>query len=109
MTSPRDALIAELRASLAIERARVDTLTQALLLASTVKQVAATVEIEAPDVPPDAVLAAMKRISPIKDPAYEANWAYWEANKEKARLHPDAFADEILTGAVYDQGGGAEV
>ena len=51
-----------------------------------------------PDMPPGVVLAAMKRISPTSDKAYEANWRYWEQNKEKAAEHPDAFAEEILAG-----------
>lgn len=57
--------------------------------------------ILAEDLPPDEVLAAMKRISPQQDAAYHANFRFWEANKERARLHPAAFADEILSGETF--------
>lgn len=58
------------------------------------------VDVPQPDVPPPAVLEAMQRISPIKDKAFEANWAFWEAHKEQAAQHPDAFAQDILNGVV---------
>lgn len=54
--------------------------------------------VEQPDVPPAVVLAAMHRISPLKDKAFEANWAYWERNKQTAAAHPEAFAEDILRG-----------
>ena len=54
------------------------------------------------DMPPDEVMAAMKAISPTMDKTYEANWAFWERNKERAKLHPEAFADEIVRGAVWE-------
>lgn len=83
--------------ALAIERQRVDRLLGQLTTHPTAP--APTVEMPEPDVPPDAVMAAIKRISPTKDRTYEANYAYWEANKERAALHPDAFAEEIIAGA----------
>lgn len=54
------------------------------------------------DMPPAVVLAAMETISPVRDKAYDANWAYWEKNKARAEAHPDAFAEEIIQGAVYE-------
>jgi hypothetical protein len=50
------------------------------------------------DMPPQVVLDAMRTISPVRDKTYDANWAFWEANKERAKEHPDAFAEEILDG-----------
>jgi hypothetical protein len=91
----KDTLIAHLTESLAIERRRVDA-----LMGTTAKQALEVIDLPEPDVPPDEVMAAMKQISPIKDKTYEANYAYWEANKERARLHPEAFAEEIISGGV---------
>ena len=99
-TTTTDDLIAHLTESLAIERKRVDLLLGQLTLKSAA--IAPSVEIPEPDVPPDAVMAAMKSISPIRDKTFEANWRYWEANKERARLHPEAFAEEILQGASFE-------
>lgn len=56
------------------------------------------VEIPEPDLPPAVVLAAMQQISPIKDKTYEANYAYWEKNKARCTLDPEAFAAEIIEG-----------
>ena len=56
------------------------------------------ITIEEPDLPPEEVLAAMTLISPIRDATYEANWQFWERNKERAKKHPKDFADEILKG-----------
>lgn len=89
-----------LRESLAIERQRVDLLLGQLTLTST--EHVSSVEIPEPDVPPSVVMAAMKRISPMQDKTFEANYGYWEANKERAAEHPEAFADEILEGAVFE-------
>lgn len=50
------------------------------------------------DMPPQVVLDAMRRISPYRDKTYDANWAYWEANKGRAKDHPEDFANEILEG-----------
>jgi hypothetical protein len=50
------------------------------------------------EMPPQVVLDAMRTISPVRDKTYDANWAFWEANKERAKEHPDAFAEEILDG-----------
>lgn len=61
------------------------------------------ITVEQPDFPPPQVLAAMRRISPVKDKAFDANWAYWERNKEHAAKHPDDFALEILQGVEYDR------
>lgn len=58
------------------------------------------VDIAEPDQPPDVVLAAMKQISPVRDKTYEANWAHWEQNKERAAAYPKDFADEIILGNV---------
>lgn len=71
-----------------------------LALTGTVTETKAVVEPIEPDVPPDAVLAAIKAISPVQDPTYEANWRHWERNKERARLNPEGFAKEILEGDV---------
>jgi hypothetical protein len=59
------------------------------------------VPMDEPDVPPDVVLAAMKAISPVPDKTYEANWQHWERNKAKAGAYPEAFAEEIIQGAVF--------
>lgn len=82
--------------SLAIERQRVDRLLGQLTPQTQAS--APLVEMPELDVPPDVVMAAMKRISPTKDKTYEANYAYWENNKERAKAHPDAFAEEIVSG-----------
>ena len=58
------------------------------------------VVIEPPELPPPKVLGAIQFISPVRDKVYDANWAYWEANKERAAQHPDAFALEILNGST---------
>ena len=55
------------------------------------------------DFPPPQVLAAMRRISPNRDRTFDANWAYWERNKEHAAKNPDAFALDILQGIEYDR------
>lgn len=60
------------------------------------------IAIPEPDIPPNAVMAAIKQISPTRDATYEANWKFWEQNKERAAEHPEAFADEILEGAVFE-------
>lgn len=67
-----------------------------------VPEASAPVVIPEPRTPPRAVLAAIKAISPTRDKTYDANWAFWEANQERAELHPDAFAEEIMQGAVYE-------
>jgi hypothetical protein len=82
--------------ALALERQRVDR-----LLGQLTPQASASVPlVEMPelDVPPDVVMAAMKKISPTKDKTYEANYAYWENNKERAAAFPKEFADEIVSG-----------
>lgn len=58
--------------------------------------------IPEPDLPPPVVLAAMQQISPVKDKTYEANYAYWEANKARCTLDPEAFAKEIISGVTED-------
>ncbi len=97
------AAIAEARLDIALhnlEKMRDMYHELALRLATPAVPVPAVVEaIGDVEVPPDEVMAAMKAISPIRDKTYDANWAYWEANKEKARLHPVAFAAEIIDGA----------
>ena len=55
------------------------------------------------DFPPPQVLAAMRRISPNRDRTFDANWAYWERNKEHAAKNPEAFALDILQGIEYDR------
>lgn len=70
--------------------------------ASPPAPVEAIPEIPEPDVPPDVVLAAMQQISPVPDKTYEANWAHWDRNKARAKMHPEAFAQEILEGAVFE-------
>lgn len=55
------------------------------------------------DFPPPQVLAAMRRISPTRDRTFDANWAYWERNKEHAAKDPEAFALDILQGVEYDR------
>lgn len=57
----------------------------------------APVEVEV-EGPPEVVLLAMRAISPTRDKTYDANWAFWERNKERAAAHPEAFAEEILAG-----------
>jgi hypothetical protein len=82
--------------ALAIERQRVDRLLGQLTPQTQAN--APLVEMPEPDSPPDVVMAAMKQISPTKDRAYEANYAYWENNKERAKAYPAEFADEIIAG-----------
>lgn len=88
-----------------IQDARYDALLEkyhALRVAgaNAPEPVPAPVVIPEPDQPPPAVLAAMQRISPVRDKTYEANWVFWELNKDRAAAHPDAFADEIIAGAA---------
>ena len=94
----------ELKDAVAFERGRYDALLDkyhALRMAgaSPAPVVPAMEPIE-PDAPPDVVLEAMWTISPTKDKTYEANWLYWEQNKERAAQHPEAFAEEILYGTA---------
>lgn len=72
----------------------------ALASGQTIVTVPATVE--EPDTPPPAVLAAIQTISPVRDKTYDANWAYWGRNKARAAAHPDAFAEEIIAGVVFE-------
>jgi hypothetical protein len=90
---PRCDLLTE---SLAIERRRVDLLLGQLTLKSA--EPVSSVELPEPDVPPDVVMAAMRRISPTDDETFKANYRYWEQNKDRARDYPDDFAKEILEG-----------
>ena len=55
------------------------------------------------DFPPPEVLAAMRAISPIRDRTFDANWAYWERNKDHAAKNPEGFAQDILRGVEYDR------
>lgn len=82
---------------------RYDRLQAAFIAVQAPAATAPPIEVPQPDVPPAVVLDAMRRISPIKDRAFDANWAYWERNKEHAAAHPDAFAEEILEGVQYER------
>lgn len=89
------------------ERARHDALLDKyhalkLLGATATEPAPALVPIDEADVPPDEVLLAMQQISPVRDKTYEANWQHWERNKERARLYPKEFAEEIIQGAVFE-------
>lgn len=95
----------EISARLDAEEARYDKLLDkyhALRVAGAnpPEPIAPVVAIPEPDMPPNAVLQAMLQISPVKDATYDANWKYWERNKELAAKYPDDFADEILEGAT---------
>ena len=104
----RDVLRAQLdlaRHNLAEMRGMYDTLLakyEALAHGRLAQPIQPVEAMEPIEYPPDEVMAAMKAISPVRDKTYEANWAYWEANKEKARLHPAAFAAEIAEGITYE-------
>ena len=81
---------------------RYDRLQAAFIALSAPVSVAAT-EIVQPDMPPDVVLEAMRRVSPFRDKTFDANWAYWERNKQHAANNPEAFAQEILEGVQYER------
>lgn len=96
-------LVSQLRADLAQADARYDALLEKYHeLAKPKAAETSAVVIPEPESPPPEVMAAIQAISPTRDKTYDANWAFWERNQARAKLHPDAFAEEIMQGAVYE-------
>lgn len=73
-----------------------------LALQSRVAADPAVMEPVEVEVPPDEVMAAMRTISPTDDMTYQANFAYWAKNKERAKAFPKDFAREIIEGVVWE-------
>lgn len=99
---PTLAVVAELRAALALADQRYEALLDRYhaLRVSGANPKEPEKPVPAPEQPPEPVLRAMRVISPTNDPAFAANWRLWEQHKEEAKADPEAFAERIKRGRL---------